>query len=55
VVAEEESQISFCCKGTIVTQHHENILYFFSSVAHVWEPGAKTTGLIVKKFAFYSI
>jgi hypothetical protein len=26
--------------------------YFFSSVAHVWVPGAKTTGPIVKKFGF---
>jgi hypothetical protein len=25
---------------------------FFSSVAHVWLPGAKTTGPIVKKFGF---
>jgi hypothetical protein len=25
---------------------------FFSSVAHVWVPGAKTTGPIVKKFGF---
>jgi hypothetical protein len=31
------------------------MLYFFSSVAHVWVPGAKTTGLIVKKFVFSSI
>jgi hypothetical protein len=26
------------------------MVYFFSSVAHVWVPGAKTTGQIVKKF-----
>jgi hypothetical protein len=25
---------------------------FFSSVAHFWVPGAKTTGPIVKKFGF---
>jgi hypothetical protein len=29
-----------------------NIVHFFSSVAHVWVPGAKTTGPIVKKFGF---
>jgi hypothetical protein len=28
------------------------ILHFFSSVAHVWVPGAKTTGPIAKKFVF---
>jgi hypothetical protein len=26
------------------------MLHFFSSVAHVWVPGAKTTGPIAKKF-----
>jgi hypothetical protein len=26
--------------------------YSFSSVARVWEPGAKTTGRIAKKFVF---
>jgi hypothetical protein len=26
-----------------------SIVHFFSSVAHVWVPGAKTTGPIVKK------
>jgi hypothetical protein len=31
------------------------MLCFFSSGAHVWVPGAKTTGLIVKKFGFSSI
>jgi hypothetical protein len=28
------------------------MLYFFSSVADVWVPGAKTTWLIVKTFGF---
>jgi hypothetical protein len=28
------------------------IVYFFSSVAYVLVPGAKTTGPIVKKFGF---
>jgi hypothetical protein len=28
------------------------IPYSFSSVAHIWVPGAKTTGPIVKKFGF---
>jgi hypothetical protein len=28
------------------------LVHFFSSVAHVWVPGAKTTGPIVKKFVF---
>jgi hypothetical protein len=27
-------------------------VHFFSSVAHIWVPGAKTTGPIVKKFGF---
>jgi hypothetical protein len=29
-----------------------SIVHFFSSVAYVWVPGAKTTGPIVKKFGF---
>jgi hypothetical protein len=29
-----------------------SIVHFFSSVAHVWVLGAKTTGPIVKKFGF---
>jgi hypothetical protein len=29
-----------------------DILHFFSSVAHVWVPGAKTTGPIAKTFGF---
>jgi hypothetical protein len=29
--------------------HLSVIVHFFSSVAHVWVPGAKTTGPIVKK------
>jgi hypothetical protein len=32
--------------------HHQTILHIFSSVAHVWVLGAKTTGPIVKKFVF---
>jgi hypothetical protein len=28
------------------------IVNFFSSVAYVWVPGAKTTGPIAKKFGF---
>jgi hypothetical protein len=34
--------------------HEERINYshFVSSVAHVWVPGAKTTGPIVKMFGF---
>jgi hypothetical protein len=28
------------------------IVHFFSSVAHVWVPGAKTTGPITKMFGF---
>jgi hypothetical protein len=28
------------------------IVYFFSSVAHLWVPGEKTTGPIAKKFGF---
>jgi hypothetical protein len=28
------------------------IVHFFSSVAYVWVPGAKTTGPIAKKFDF---
>jgi hypothetical protein len=39
----------------LVLTHHAAILYFFSSVAHIWVPGAKTTGPIVKKFGFSSI
>jgi hypothetical protein len=31
------------------------IVHFFSSVAHVWVPGAKTTGLIAKMFVFSEI
>jgi hypothetical protein len=35
---------------------HLNIVHFFSSVdvAHVWVPGAKTTGTIVKVLIFMS-
>jgi hypothetical protein len=29
---------------------HRTIVHFLSSVAHVWVPGANTTGPIVKKF-----
>jgi hypothetical protein len=29
------------------------IVHFFSSVAHVWVPGAKTTGPIVEKVVFF--
>jgi hypothetical protein len=36
--------IQFHAEGSIVN--------VFSSVAHVWVPGAKTTGPIVKKFVF---
>jgi hypothetical protein len=35
-------------------QTNPPILYFFNSVAHVWVPGAKTTGPIAKKFGFSS-
>jgi hypothetical protein len=28
------------------------IIHYFSSVAYVWVPGAKTTGPIVNKFGF---
>jgi hypothetical protein len=31
------------------------IVHFFSSVAHVWVPGAKTTQPIVKKFGFLNL
>jgi hypothetical protein len=30
-----------------------NLKSFFSSVAHVWVPGAKNTEPIVKKFVFF--
>jgi hypothetical protein len=33
-------------------QDSSAIGHFFSSVAHVWVPGAKTTGPIVIKFVF---
>jgi hypothetical protein len=36
-----------CCNLTSV-----NYRPFFNSVAHVWVPGAKTIGPIVKKFGF---
>jgi hypothetical protein len=32
---------------------YTGVLHFFSSVAHVWVPGAKTTGPIAKKFVFF--
>jgi hypothetical protein len=32
---------------------HLSIVHFFSSIAHVWVPGAKTTGPIVKKVWFF--
>jgi hypothetical protein len=31
------------------------IVHLFRSVAHVWVPGAKTTGPIVKKLGFSEI
>jgi hypothetical protein len=32
-----------------------SMVHLFSSVAHVWVPGAKSTGPIVKKFGFSKI
>jgi hypothetical protein len=37
---------------SIKSEQHSPIVHFFSSVAHVWVPGAKITGPIVKKFGF---
>jgi hypothetical protein len=37
---------------TLETEAQALIVYLFSSVAHVWVPGAKTTGPIAKKFGF---
>jgi hypothetical protein len=38
----------------LLHQEFPQMIYsnLFSSVAHVWAPGAKTTGLIAKKFGF---
>jgi hypothetical protein len=41
-------QEDFCCVEM-------PIVIFFGSVAHVWVPGAKTTGPIVKKLVISQI
>jgi hypothetical protein len=48
-----ESMTPHYAEGLIHTTM--TILHFFSSVAHVWVPGAKTTGPIAKKLCFNSI
>jgi hypothetical protein len=41
--------------GAMFMSEWEVLVHFFSSVACVWGPGAKTTGPIAKKFGFSSI
>jgi hypothetical protein len=41
----EDSRV--CCKAE---EGNMTIVHFFSSAAHVWVPGAKTTGPIANKF-----
>jgi hypothetical protein len=50
-----EIYVLICCKrgGHFkIWKPHATIIHVFSSVAHVWVPGAKTTGPIAKKFGF---
>jgi hypothetical protein len=59
-----QKRVSTKCRGLLSTQFPRQTCYFlqdkdlvslvdfFSSVAHVWVPGAKTTGPIVEKFGF---
>jgi hypothetical protein len=45
------SVLPLISRGTAI-KSKRLIFHFFSSVAYVWAPGAKSTGPIVKKFGF---
>jgi phosphoribosyl-AMP cyclohydrolase len=52
VSTKEDYQKKYSDYNSVKQMFDSKIVHFFSSVAHVWVPGAKTTGPIVKMFGF---